>query len=100
MAGLTLGCLNACHWVSKEDQAMLDKKDNDDSTGQRVYGLDERGAGGCRAGRFFWAGLWWTLRSAAFLPIPVRWQIAIQLALNAALSDTDRGTQDRAPITL
>ncbi|PIQ51648.1 MAG: F0F1 ATP synthase subunit [Comamonadaceae bacterium CG12_big_fil_rev_8_21_14_0_65_59_15] len=30
MAGLTLGCLNAWHWVSKEDQAMRDERDNDD----------------------------------------------------------------------
>jgi ATP synthase protein I len=28
MAGLTLGCLNAWHWVSKEDQAMRDEEDN------------------------------------------------------------------------
>jgi ATP synthase protein I len=30
MAGLTLGCLNAWHWVSKEDQAMRDERENDD----------------------------------------------------------------------
>ena len=30
MAGLTLGCLNAWHWVSQEDQAMRDEQENDD----------------------------------------------------------------------
>ena len=30
MAGLTLGCLNAWHWISKEDQAMRDEQENDD----------------------------------------------------------------------
>lgn len=30
MAGLTLGCLNAWHWVSKEDQAMREERENDD----------------------------------------------------------------------
>lgn len=30
MAGLTLGCLNAWHWVSKEDQAMREEQENDD----------------------------------------------------------------------
>lgn len=32
MAGLTLGCLNAWHWVSQEDQAMREEQDdaNDD----------------------------------------------------------------------
>jgi len=30
MAGLTLGCLNAWHWVSKEDQAMREERGNDD----------------------------------------------------------------------
>lgn len=30
IAGLTLGCLNAWHWVSQEDQAMHDKKDEND----------------------------------------------------------------------
>lgn len=29
MAGLTLGCLNAWHWVSKEDQAMRDEGNDD-----------------------------------------------------------------------
>jgi ATP synthase protein I len=29
MAGLTLGCLNAWHWVSKEDQAMREEQEND-----------------------------------------------------------------------
>ncbi|MDD2880487.1 MAG: AtpZ/AtpI family protein [Rhodoferax sp.] len=30
MAGLTLGCLNAWHWVSKEDQAMREEQENGD----------------------------------------------------------------------
>lgn len=30
MAGLTLGCLNAWHWVSKEDQDMREEQENDD----------------------------------------------------------------------
>jgi ATP synthase protein I len=30
MAGLTLGCLNAWHWVSKEDEAMREEQENDD----------------------------------------------------------------------
>lgn len=30
MAGLTLGCLNAWHWVSNEDQAMRDEQEIDD----------------------------------------------------------------------
>ncbi|MEO7401030.1 MAG: AtpZ/AtpI family protein [Polaromonas sp.] len=30
MAGLTLGCWNAWHWVSKEDQAMREERENDD----------------------------------------------------------------------
>lgn len=30
MAGLTLGCLNAWHWVSKEEQAMREDQENDD----------------------------------------------------------------------
>ena len=29
MAGLALGCLNAWHWVSKEDQAMREEQEND-----------------------------------------------------------------------
>ncbi|OIP19092.1 MAG: F0F1 ATP synthase subunit [Comamonadaceae bacterium CG2_30_57_122] len=30
MAGMTLGCLNAWHWVSQEDQAMREEQENDD----------------------------------------------------------------------
>lgn len=30
VAGLTLGCLNAWHWVSQEDQAMRDEQENND----------------------------------------------------------------------
>ncbi len=30
MAGLTIGCLNAWHWVAKEDQAMRDERENGD----------------------------------------------------------------------
>ncbi len=30
MTGLTLGCLNAWHWVSKEDQDMREEQENDD----------------------------------------------------------------------
>jgi ATP synthase protein I len=28
--GLVIGCLNAWHWVSKEDQEMREKQENDD----------------------------------------------------------------------
>jgi ATP synthase protein I len=28
MAGLTIGCLNAWHWVAREDQAMRDEREN------------------------------------------------------------------------
>lgn len=31
MAGLTLGCLNAWHWVSREDQAMRDEQGEGDA---------------------------------------------------------------------
>lgn len=31
MAGLTLGCLNAWQWVSKEDRAMRDAQDDHDA---------------------------------------------------------------------
>ena len=30
MAGLAIGCMNAWHWVAKEDQAMRDERDNGD----------------------------------------------------------------------
>ncbi|MEZ5573889.1 MAG: AtpZ/AtpI family protein [Halioglobus sp.] len=30
MAGLTLGCLNAWHWVAKEDKAIHEDRDNGD----------------------------------------------------------------------
>ena len=30
VGGLTLGCLNAWHWVSQEDQAMRDEQENND----------------------------------------------------------------------
>lgn len=30
MAGLVIGCLNAWHWVAKEDQAMRDERENGD----------------------------------------------------------------------
>ena len=30
MAGLTLGCLNAWHWVAREDQAMRDEQEDGD----------------------------------------------------------------------
>lgn len=30
VAGLTIGCLNAWHWVSKEDKAMRDEQEDDD----------------------------------------------------------------------
>ncbi len=30
VAGLTIGCLNAWFWVSKEDKAMRDEPENDD----------------------------------------------------------------------
>jgi ATP synthase protein I len=30
MAGLTLGCLNAWHWVAKEEQAMREEQENGD----------------------------------------------------------------------
>ena len=31
MAGLAIGCLNAWHWVSKEDQAMRDGQEDGDA---------------------------------------------------------------------
>ena len=31
MAGLTIGCLNAWHWVTKEEQAMRDEHEDDDA---------------------------------------------------------------------
>jgi ATP synthase protein I len=31
VAGLTLGCLNAWHWVAKEDRAMHDDRGDDDA---------------------------------------------------------------------
>ena len=30
MAGLTIGCLNAWHWVAKEDREMKDEQENHD----------------------------------------------------------------------
>jgi ATP synthase protein I len=30
VAGLVIGCLNAWHWVSQEDEAMREKKDHND----------------------------------------------------------------------
>ena len=30
VAGLTLGCLNAWHWVAREDQAMRDEREDTD----------------------------------------------------------------------
>jgi ATP synthase protein I len=30
MAGLTIGCLNAWHWVAKEEQAMREERENRD----------------------------------------------------------------------
>ena len=30
VAGLTLGCFNAWHWVAKEDAAMRDERENGD----------------------------------------------------------------------
>lgn len=30
VAGLTIGCLNAWHWVAKEDRAMREEQDDDD----------------------------------------------------------------------
>jgi ATP synthase protein I len=30
VGGLALGCLNAWHWVAKEDKAMRDQQENDD----------------------------------------------------------------------
>jgi ATP synthase protein I len=30
VAGLCIGCLNAWHWVSKEDRAMRDEQEHDD----------------------------------------------------------------------
>ena len=30
VAGLALGCLNAWHWVAKEDKAMRDEQEDDD----------------------------------------------------------------------
>lgn len=30
VAGLCLGCLNAWHWVSREDRAMYDEEEDDD----------------------------------------------------------------------
>ena len=32
MAGLTLGCFNAWHWVDKEDRAMRDEQEHDDES--------------------------------------------------------------------
>ena len=31
MAGLTLGCMNAWHWVAREDQAMHQEEENEDA---------------------------------------------------------------------
>ena len=31
VAGLAIGCLNAWHWVAKEDKAMRDEQRNDDA---------------------------------------------------------------------
>lgn len=31
VAGLVLGCVNAWHWVAKEDKAMRDSEENDDA---------------------------------------------------------------------
>jgi ATP synthase protein I len=30
IAGLVIGCLNAWHWVDKEDKEMRDEQENDD----------------------------------------------------------------------
>ena len=30
VAGLTIGCLNAWHWVAKEDKAMREEQDDHD----------------------------------------------------------------------
>lgn len=30
VAGLTIGCLNAWHWISKEDKAMRDEQEDND----------------------------------------------------------------------
>jgi ATP synthase protein I len=30
VAGLTIGCLNAWHWIAKEDRAMADEQGDDD----------------------------------------------------------------------
>ncbi|MDO9104943.1 MAG: AtpZ/AtpI family protein [Methylovulum sp.] len=30
MAGLTIGCMNAWHWVAKEDQAIRNEQEHDD----------------------------------------------------------------------
>jgi ATP synthase protein I len=31
IAGLTIGCMNAWHWVAKEDRAMREEPENDDA---------------------------------------------------------------------
>lgn len=31
MAGLSIGCLNAWHWVSREDRAMRDEREDEDA---------------------------------------------------------------------
>ncbi|MFH0907829.1 MAG: AtpZ/AtpI family protein [bacterium] len=31
VAGLTIGCMNAWHWVTKEDKAMRDEQEDDDA---------------------------------------------------------------------
>ena len=31
MAGLTLGCINAWHWIAQEDRSMHEEQENDDA---------------------------------------------------------------------
>ena len=56
--GLVIGCLNAWHWVAKEDKAMREEQEN---TMNETLSLMLALAAGL-LGAMFFGGLWWTVQ--------------------------------------
>lgn len=61
VSGLAVGCLNAWHWVAKEETVMQNEEENAMNETQLLL---VSAISGVLIGTMFFGGLWWTVRSA------------------------------------
>ena len=70
VAGLAIGCLNAWHWVAKEDKAIRDDRR---ITVNETLSLILAWAAGGLLGAIFFGGLWWTIGKGVSSKRPALW---------------------------